>query len=92
MFARLSLFATVLAFVVVLLGAYTRLGDAGLGCPDWPGCYGHLDVPNAHHEIVKANEAYPDRPVEPAKAWKEMIHRYFAGALGLLVFALLVIA
>lgn len=91
-FTSLAMFATVLAFVVVLLGAYTRLADAGLGCPDWPGCYGHLDVPQEHHEISKANEAYPDRPVEPAKAWKEMIHRYFAGTLGLIVFAMVIMA
>jgi len=92
LFTRLAMFATALAFIVILLGAYTRLGDAGLGCPDWPGCYGHIDVPNEHHEIHKANEAYPDRPVEPAKAWKEMIHRYFAGTLGLIVFGIAILA
>lgn len=91
-FTKLAMFATVLAVVVVLLGAYTRLADAGLGCPDWPGCYGHLDVPKSHEEISKANQAYPDRPVEPAKAWKEMVHRYFAGTLGLVVFAMLIMA
>jgi len=91
-FKRLAILSIFLAFVVVILGAYTRLGDAGLGCPDWPGCYGHIDVPEEHHEIVSANQAYPDRPVEPAKAWKEMIHRYFAGTLGLLVFAMAIIA
>jgi len=91
-FKRLAILSVFLAFVVVILGAYTRLGDAGLGCPDWPGCYGHLDVPEEHHEIAKANQAYPDRPVEPAKAWKEMIHRYFAGTLGILVIVMAVIA
>ncbi len=85
---RLALVATALALVVVVLGAYVRLSDAGLGCPDWPGCYGKVGVPSASHEVQAANEAYPERPVEAPKAWKEMIHRYFAGALGLLVFAL----
>ena len=92
LFKHLSMISVLLAVVVVILGAYTRLGDAGLGCPDWPGCYGHIDVPDAHHEIAKANQAYPDRPVEPHKAWKEMIHRYFAGTLGLLVFAMAILA
>ena len=92
LFVKLALFATALAVVVVILGAYTRLSDAGLGCPDWPGCYGHLDVPKEHHEVTAANEAYPDRPVEAHKAWKEMIHRYFAGTLGLVILALAIIA
>ena len=91
-FKYLAMVSVPLAIVVVMLGAYTRLGDAGLGCPDWPGCYGQIDVPETHHEIAKANQAYPDRPVEPAKAWKEMIHRYFAGMLGLLVFAMAILA
>jgi cytochrome c oxidase assembly protein subunit 15 len=91
-FFRVSLLASVLALGVVILGAYVRLSDAGLGCPDWPGCYGHLDVPSASHEVERANLAYPDRPVEAHKAWKEMIHRYFAGTLGLLVFTLAVLA
>ncbi len=87
-FQRLARFATVLAFAVILLGAWVRLSDAGLGCPDWPGCYGHLDVPAEPHEVARANRLYPERPVETHKAWKEMIHRYFAGTLGLLVFVL----
>ena len=74
-----------LAIVVVSLGAYTRLTHAGLGCPDWPGCYGLLDVPQTTEQIALAEQAFPDRPVEPHKAWNEMIHRYFAGALGLLI-------
>lgn len=90
-FQRLALTGAVLAFGVVTLGAYVRLSDAGLGCPDWPGCYGHLDVP-AGHEIAAANAAYPERPVEAGKAWREMVHRYLAGTLGLLVLALAIIA
>ncbi len=80
--------ATLLAFGVIALGAFVRLSDAGLGCPDWPGCYGHLTVPQSDAEHVAAAQAYPDRPVEKHKAWKEMIHRYFAGTLGLLVAAI----
>lgn len=82
---RLSL---VLTFVVIALGAYTRLADAGLGCPDWPGCYGHLTVPNEHHEIALAKSLYPSLTVEAHKAWLEMVHRYFAGTLGLVVFSI----
>lgn len=74
-----------LAIVVIVLGAYTRLTHAGLGCPDWPTCYGLLDVPETAEQIAKAELAYPERLVEPEKAWNEMIHRYFASALGLLV-------
>ena len=91
-FRRLALFATFFAMVVVILGAYTRLSDAGLGCPDWPGCYGHLGVPQADHEVARANAAFPERPVEAPKAWKEMVHRYFAGTLGLLILGLAVLA
>ncbi len=88
LFDRLVLIALVLAFCVVSLGAYVRLSDAGLGCPDWPGCYGHIAVP--HHEL--AQQAFPDKPLEAHKAWKEMIHRYFAGTLGLLILGICVLA
>lgn len=91
-FDRLNLAALALTFFIVTLGAFVRLSDAGLGCPDWPGCYGHLGVPDEHHEIHAANTAYPERPVEAHKAWKEMIHRYFASSLGLLLIALAVMA
>lgn len=89
---KLTLFSLFLAAVVIILGAYTRLTDAGLGCPDWPGCYGHLTVPLSEDKVAQANAAYPERPVEAAKAWNEMIHRYFAGTLGLCVLAIAVIA
>ena len=91
-FLRLALLTSALALVVVVLGAFVRLSDAGLGCPDWPGCYGNIDVPKTEQEVQLANDAYPDRPVEAAKAWKEMIHRYFAGALGLLVLIMAILA
>ena len=83
--ARVAFFAAILAFVVVGLGAYTRLTNSGLGCPDWPGCYGQLMVPSQQHELAEAQQAFPQQVVEPAKAWKEMIHRYVAGSLGLLM-------
>lgn len=92
-FFRLSLAAVGLTLIVILLGAWVRLEDAGLGCPDWPGCYGMLlGVPQTEEAIQAANEAYPERPVHVGKAWKEMIHRYVAGTLGLAVFALAVMA
>ena len=90
-FARLSAAVSVLALCVILLGAYVRLSDAGLGCPDWPGCYGHLVVPSADHAVAAANEAHPARPLDSGKAWKEMVHRYLAGSLGLAILALAVI-
>ncbi len=85
---KLVVVSILLALVVVSLGAYTRLTHAGLGCPDWPTCYGLIDVPETAEQIAQAELAYPEREVEPAKAWNEMIHRYFAGALGLLILAI----
>lgn len=82
MLKRLSLVAAGLALCIVMLGAYVRLNDAGLGCPDWPGCYGHIGVPDVAADVAAA---YPDKPLEPVKAWLEMIHRYFATALGFLI-------
>lgn len=80
--AQASIF---LALIVIVLGAYTRLTDAGLGCPDWPGCYGLIGVPMTEQTIDVANQAFPERPVEVEKAWNEMIHRYFASTLGLFI-------
>lgn len=91
-FRRLCLAGTMLALCVVALGAWTRLGNAGLGCPDWPGCYGHLTVGQAVENADAANAAYPDRPLEPEKAFKEMVHRYFAGTLGLVILGVAVFA
>ncbi|MEZ8678952.1 heme A synthase [Vibrio splendidus] len=75
-----------LTLTVIVLGAYTRLSDAGLGCPDWPGCYGKITVPSNTQAVNQANLQFPERALEVDKAWIEMIHRYFAGTLGLLIF------
>ncbi len=93
MFRKIALLATLLTLAVVVMGAYTRLSDAGLGCPDWPGCYGHLlGVPESSSEIDQANQEFPERAVEIDKAWKEMIHRYMAEGLGLLILILAFLA
>ena len=81
----------VFTLLVILMGAYTRLSDAGLGCPDWPGCYGHIKVPTHDHEISHAQTLFPDHDIHPEKAWLEMIHRYIAGALGILVLLILIL-
>lgn len=77
--------SVLVAFAVIVLGSFTRLTEAGLGCPDWPGCYGFLKVPSQEEHIVQAELRFPDTPVEQDKAWNEMIHRYFAGSLGILI-------
>ena len=84
----LSASGVALAVVVVVLGAFTRLVDAGLGCPDWPGCYGFLSVPETARDVSIAEARFPDAPLEAGKAWWEMIHRYFATTLGLFVVVL----
>ena len=89
-YKHLAWFAVGLTLCVVVLGAYVRLSDAGLGCPDWPGCYGHLAWPTEAHEIEQANQTFTERAVEVDKAWKEMAHRYLAGILSLTVLALLI--
>lgn len=82
-----------LCLAVVVLGAYVRLNDAGLGCPDWPGCYGHLTPTGAAADMQGAGMAasiarQSGRPLEMGKAWREMVHRYAAGTLVLLIFSL----
>lgn len=91
-FRLVTLISILLCFCVVVFGAYVRLSDAGLGCPDWPGCYGHIGIPSADHEVQAAEQKFPERPVEAPKAWKEMIHRYIASTLGLLIVALALMA
>jgi len=88
--SRLLLIAWLLACIVVPLGAFVRLSDAGLGCPDWPGCYGKPTPLHAAADITQALAADPNGPVSHAKAWKEMVHRYLAATLGLLILALTV--
>lgn len=92
MYKKMVWAAAMLAFCVVVLGAYVRLSDAGLGCPDWPGCYGHLGAPQTTEQQTAAGQAFPDRRIDVAKAWKEMVHRYFAGALGILILAIGIMA
>ena len=88
----IALLGFFLALSVVGLGAWTRLVDAGLGCPDWPGCYGYAIFPMTEAEISLANELYPERKFELAKAVPEVVHRYFAGSLGLLIIGLFLYA
>lgn len=87
----LALFGVVLCFGVVVLGAYVRLTDAGLGCPDWPGCYGHLSPVGAQDSPASQAE-FPGRPLHEAKAWHEMIHRYAAGTLGCVIIVIAALA
>ncbi len=83
---NLCYFAASFTLIVISVGAWVRLTDAGLGCPDWPGCYGILGTPDTESELLKAKELYPDSIIEVGKAWREMFHRYLAGTLGILVF------
>jgi heme a synthase len=82
---KLVFISILLAMVVIMLGAYTRLTDAGLGCPDWPGCYGHLSLNDTAKHIETSQQQFPERPFEAHKARNEMVHRYFASSLGFLI-------
>ncbi|MEW6133880.1 MAG: COX15/CtaA family protein [Pseudomonadota bacterium] len=92
LYRKLIVAALLLTVGVVALGAYVRLSDAGLGCPDWPGCYGRITPQHASERINEALAQNPHGPVSHAKAWKEMMHRYFAGTLGLLVLGIAVLS
>ena len=87
---RLCVLGVLLCFAVVVLGAYVRLTAAGLGCPDWPGCYGHLTP--AGVQAAGSTAAFPGQPFEPGKAWREMIHRYVVGTLSVLIVVLTALA
>ena len=86
----LTLLTLFLTFDLVLFGAFTRLTDSGLGCPDWPGCYGNVSPIGAHADIAAAQSAMPTGPVTHDKAWVEMIHRYLATSVGVLILVLAV--
>lgn len=93
LFTSLARIGTILAFLVVTVGAWVRLTDAGLGCPDWPGCYGQLIVPEVLSDDATTDPIYSARPeLDQPKAWREMIHRYLASALGLICVVLALIA
>lgn len=90
-FHRLAWFATALTLCVIVFGAFVRLSDAGLSCPDWPTCYGRATWPQAAHE-VDDHAASAIRPFETHKAWREQVHRHLAASLGVLVLALALLA
>ncbi|MET0964384.1 MAG: COX15/CtaA family protein [Noviherbaspirillum sp.] len=91
-FRKLAWVTLFLTFDLIMFGAFTRLTDSGLGCPDWPGCYGHANPVQAHAQISAAEAAMPHGPVTVTKAWIEMIHRYLAMAVGVLIIAMMVVA
>ncbi len=91
-FAALVNFTLLLTLMVIALGAYTRLTDAGLGCPDWPGCYGKLTAPLHDAHIAEAQAKFPNAQIEPHKAHNEMLHRYIAGLLGLCVLTIAIVS
>jgi len=90
-FFRLALFSAFFSLLLVLLAAWGRINEAGLGCPDWPGCYGRLFAPLTAQELSEARAFFPRQPAEEEKLLKETLHRYFSGALGLLIIRLTVL-
>ena len=88
----LTALAAVFALGLVMFGGFVRLSNAGLSCPDWPTCYGEVTWPEHAHEIARADAAFPDRPFETDKAWREQVHRFLAGTLGVLVLLLALLA
>ncbi|MGB8634349.1 MAG: COX15/CtaA family protein [Rhodanobacteraceae bacterium] len=90
--AGLAALAAIFAFGVVMFGAFVRLSNAGLSCPDWPTCYGQVTWPSQTHEVAHADAAFPMRPVQTHKAWREQSHRFLAGGLGVMVLALALVA
>lgn len=88
----LAVLAAVFAFGLVMFGAFVRLSNAGLSCPDWPTCYGKATWPEHAQAVAQANAAFPDRPYEAEKAWREQVHRMLAGTLGVLVLILALLA
>ncbi len=87
-FRRGARFGVVLCAIVVVVGAWVRLSDAGLGCPDWPGCYGHVHPAQLVDRVEEINAAFPARPFQYQKALDEMVHRYIATTLGLVIIGL----
>ncbi|MEO9079961.1 MAG: COX15/CtaA family protein, partial [Rhodanobacter sp.] len=88
----LSLLAAVFAFGLVMFGAFVRLSNAGLSCPDWPTCYGQATWPQHAQAVAHADAEFPERPYEAHKAWREQVHRFLAGTLGVMVLALALLA
>ena len=89
---RAAWIAALFALGVIVFGAFVRLSNAGLSCPDWPTCYGQLTWPTQTHEVASANAAFPERPVESDKAWREQAHRILVGVLSLLTLAVAALA
>jgi len=90
--ARFAALTATVAFCLIVFGAFVRLSHAGLSCPDWPTCYGKASWPGHEQEIASANAAFPDRPVESHKTWREQGHRMLAGTLGMMILALALVA
>ena len=85
---KLAALAAAFALLTAVFGAFVRLSNAGLSCPDWPTCYGRITWPTEDHHIEAANAKFPERPVDVSRAWREQVHRFFAGVLILATFAL----